>query len=283
MIDAITPLVITLDEAPNIARTLDKLTWARRIVVVESGSVDGTIEILKRYPQVDRFDRPFDSFAEQCNFGLAQVQTEWVLSLDADYELSDDLVRELAELKPQTAAGFRTSFVYRINGRSLRGTIYPPRIVLYRVRGASYRNEGHGHRITLDGEVRDLGGVIYHDDRKPLSRWLASQQGYAEMEANHLLAAAPGSLSLSGQLRRMAWPAPILVFPYVLIAKRCVLDGRHGWYYSLQRLVWEILIALNIIDQKLRRSPTPDPTAFSGVSRPLRSRFEGWPNCEGLE
>jgi len=255
MIDAITPLVITLDEAPNIARTLDKLTWARRIVVVDSGSVDGTIEILKRYPQVDRFDRPFDSFAEQCNFGLAQVQTEWVLSLDADYELSDDLVRELAELKPQTAAGFRASSVYRIDGRSLRGTIYPPRIVLYRVRGASYRNEGHGHRITLDGEVRDLGGVIYHDDRKPLSRWLASQQGYAEMEANHLLAAAPGSLSLSGQLRRMAWPAPILVFPYVLIAKRCILDGWHGWYYSLQRLVWEILIALNIIDQKLRRSP----------------------------
>jgi len=64
MIDAITPLVITLDEAPNIARTLDKLTWARRIVVVDSGSVDGTIEILKRYPQVDRFDRPFASFAE---------------------------------------------------------------------------------------------------------------------------------------------------------------------------------------------------------------------------
>jgi glycosyltransferase involved in cell wall biosynthesis len=103
-------------------------------VVVDSGSVDGTIEILKRYPQVDRFDRPFDSFAEQCNFGLAQVQTEWVLSLDADYELSDDLVRELAELKPQTAAGFCASFVYRIDGRSLRGTIYPPRIVLYRVR-----------------------------------------------------------------------------------------------------------------------------------------------------
>jgi glycosyltransferase involved in cell wall biosynthesis len=121
MIDAITPLVVTLDEAPNIARTLDKLTWARRIVVVDSGSVDGTIKIVNRYPQVDRFDRPFDSFAEQCNFGLAQVRTDWVLSLDADYELSDDLVRELAELKPQTAAGFRASFVYRIDGQSLRG------------------------------------------------------------------------------------------------------------------------------------------------------------------
>src|SRR5262249_15460820 len=117
------------------------------------------------------------------NFGLAEFKTEWVPPVDADYELSDDLVRELAELKPQTAAGFRASFVYRIDGRSLRGTIYPPRIVLYRVRGASYRNEGHGHRLALDGEVRDLGSAIYHDDRKPLSRSLASQQRYAEMEA----------------------------------------------------------------------------------------------------
>src|SRR5262249_15460821 len=85
-------------------------------------------------------------------------------------------------------------------------------------------------------------------------RWPRSS-ATRKWKPNHLLAAAPGSLSLSGRLRRMAWPAPILVFPYVLIAKRCVLDGWHGWYYSLQRLVWEILIALNIIDQKLRRSP----------------------------
>ncbi len=254
MIDSITPLLITLDEAPNIGRTLDKLTWARRIVVVDSGSNDGTLDILARYPQVDCFNRPFDSFAEQCNFGLAQIRTDWVMSLDADYELSDDLVRELSDLAQwETTSGFRASFVYRVFGRPLRGTLYPPRIVLYRTRIAHYENEGHGHRVVLAGKVYPLRGVIYHDDRKSLSRWLASQKRYAKIEADYLLNSARQSLSILDRIRRMAWPAPMLVFPYVLIVKRCLLDGWHGWYYALQRLLAEALIAIEIIDQRFRR------------------------------
>ena len=121
MIEAITPLIITFDEVPNIARTLDKLTWARRIVVVDSGSTDGTLDVLARYPQVALFKRAFDSFADQCNFGLAQVESEWVLSLDADYEMSDLLVAELSNLREtKGVAGYRASFVYRIHGRPLR-------------------------------------------------------------------------------------------------------------------------------------------------------------------
>ena len=162
--EAITPLIITFDEAPNIARTLDKLAWARRIVVVDSGSTDGTLEILARYPQVALFKRTFDNFADQCNFGLAQVQTEWALSLDADYELSDRLVEELSNLgEEEGVAGYRVSFVYRIHGRPLRGTLYPPRVVLYRVKNAQYVNEGHGHRVLVSGGVRAA-------ERRDLSR-----------------------------------------------------------------------------------------------------------------
>ena len=121
MIEAITPLIITFDEAPNIARTLDKLTWARRIVVVDSGSTDGTLDVLARYPQVELFKRAFDSFADQCNFGLTQVESEWVLSLDADYELSDRLVRGVVELARDGGRG-RLSRVLRLShsGRPLR-------------------------------------------------------------------------------------------------------------------------------------------------------------------
>jgi glycosyltransferase involved in cell wall biosynthesis len=253
LIEAITPLIITLDEAPNIVRSLDKLAWARRIVVIDSGSSDGTLEILSRYPQVAVFSRAFDSFADQCNFGLDQIESDWVLSLDADYELSDGLVEELSNLREtKGVAGYRASFVYRIHGRPLRRTLYPPRTVLYRVKGARYANEGHGHRVTLSGHVRPLSGVIYHDDRKPLSRWLASQQNYARLEVDHLLKADAGVLSASDRIRRMAWPAPIVVFFYVLLVKGCLFDGWPGWFYTLQRVLAECMIALQLIDRRLR-------------------------------
>lgn len=254
MIDGVTPILITLNEAPNITRTLEKLGWARRIVVVDSGSSDGTLEILRRYPEVALFTRAFDNFADQCNFGLAQVQTEWALSLDADYELSDRLVQELSSLSDEAGvAGYRASFVYRIHRRSLRGTLYPARVVLYRVKNARYVNEGHGHKVIISGNVRALSGVIYHDDRKPLSRWFASQQSYARLEADYLLNTNQDAMSASDRLRRMAWPAPMVIFFYVLVIKGCLLDGWPGWFYALQRVLAECMIALELIDRRLRR------------------------------
>jgi glycosyltransferase involved in cell wall biosynthesis len=248
------PLIITYDEALNIARMLEKLAWARRIVVVDSGSTDGTLDILARYPHVAV---SFDSFADQCNFGLAQIETGWALSLDADYELSDPLLETLSNLRETgEVAGYRASFVYRIHGRPLRGSLYPPRIVLYRVKNAHYTNEGHGHRVNVSGDVRALEGVIYHDDRKPLSRWFTVQQSYAKLEADHLLNADKNVLSLSDRLRRMAWPAPIAVFLYVLVVKGCLFDGWPGWFYTLQRVIAECMIALEVIDRRLRRTAT---------------------------
>ena len=225
-----------------------------RIIVVDSGSTDETLEMIHAYPQAEAIHRPFDDFAGQCNFGIAQVATPWVLSLDADYELSEALVTEIQGLNPDAAtSGYRARFIYRIFGRPLRGTLYPPRTVLYRKDKAHYRNEGHGHRVIVDGEIMPLSGVIYHDDRKPLTRWFQSQQQYASQEAAHLLAADSKSLGRTDRIRLAGWSAPLLVFIYTLAVKGCLLDGWPGWYYALQRLLAETMIALKIADRRLRR------------------------------
>jgi glycosyltransferase involved in cell wall biosynthesis len=257
-LDRVSVLILTYNEAPNIARTLDALAWAKNIVVIDSLSTDETLRILAGYPRVKVLTRPFDDFAGQCNFGLTQIDTDWVLSLDADYVLSCELNAELARLTPPPGiAGYRTHFVYSVYGHPLRGTLYPPRTVLYQRRLARYHNEGHGHRVTVDGEVRSLNAPIYHDDRKPFSRWFASQQRYAELEARYLIEQPSSGLRYTDRIRRMAWPAPFLVFFYTLLAKRCILDGWPGWLYVLQRTLAEMMIAIAVIDQRLRTPTKP--------------------------
>lgn len=260
-VTAITPLILTYDEAPNIARTLDKLYWARRIIVVDSGSTDGTLAILQRYPAVDVLHRPFDDFATQWNFGVAKVETAWVLALDADYELSDALIAELRDLAPDDCvAGYEARFIYRMFGHPLRGALYPAHTVLYRKACVRYRNTGHTQRLTVEGSVRPLVGTIFHDDRKSLQRWFSSQQRYARLEADYLLSAAKLDLRGTDRIRILAWPAPFLIFAYTLLIKGCIVDGWHGWLYVLQRTLAEIMIAIEIIDRRVRsqsRRATP--------------------------
>ncbi|PPC88184.1 MAG: glycosyl transferase [Hyphomicrobium sp.] len=251
----LTVLVLTYDEIANIERTLNSVAWAPRILVIDSGSTDGTLAIIANFKQARVEHRPFDNFANQCNFGLSRIQSEWVLSIDADYELSRTLIDELQGLRatPDTDA-YSAKFAYIVNGRALRSTLYPPRYILYRKALAKYKNVGHGHRVIIDGPVSTLGGLVHHNDEKPLSRWFNSQQNYAKREAQHLLNSSLSTLKITDRIRLLAWPAPILVFIYILLVKLCIFDGWRGWHYTMQRTIAELMIALEIIDHRLRQN-----------------------------
>ena len=248
----ITPLIITFNEIDNIRRTLAALDWATRIVVVDSGSTDGTLDILGADTRIHVHIRTFDNFAAQCQAGLALIDTGWALSLDADYELTSALIAEIADLNPQSDIdGYAIRFTYCIHGYPLRGTLYPPRVSLYRTRRAKYAMEGHGHRVTIPGHVSKLACFIRHDDRKPLGRWLQGQARYAEQESQHLLSARWSALRWPDRIRMLLVVAPWLVPLYCLIVKRGLLDGLPGWYYALQRGIAETVLALRLIETKL--------------------------------
>lgn len=257
-LDDITPVLLTLDEEANIGRTLGRLSWARDIIVVDSGSADATLEIAKGIPRVRVIHRQFDTHAAQWNFAIAEtgVRTKWILALDADYFLTDGVVDELSErgLGADFDA-YQASFIYCVNGKPLRGTLYPPVTVLFQAGRARYVQDGHTQRLSVEGRVGSLKGKILHDDRKSLSRWFHAQQRYAELEASHLLGATKAP-RLRDRVRRMGWPAPIAIFLYTLIGKGCILDGWPGWHYVLQRTLAETMIALEIVDRRLRRKST---------------------------
>lgn len=258
--ETITPLILTYNEAPNLHRTLGQLGWAKRIVVIDSYSTDETLQILNSYPQVQVYQRTFDTAACQDNFGLAQITTEWVLSLDADYVLSDELVEEIQRLAPSDLTNaYWAKFKYCISGKPLRGTLYPPRKVLYRREKAHYIDDGHTQRVQVAGKTDWLSSCILHDDRKPLSRWLASQDRYMIREVEKLRQTPVAELSLIDRIRRGKLFAPFIVFFYCLILKRCALDGWPGWYYALQRALAEVLLAVRLIENE-KLSPQLEPS-----------------------
>ncbi len=177
--------------------------------------------------------------------------TLWVLSLDADYVLTPELVQELKGLEPpEDIAGYSAPFRYCIFGRPLRSTIYPPRTVLYRRDRAHYEDEGHGHKVRINGVVEMLRGKIDHDDRKPLSRWLQSQDGYFKIEARHLLATSNEHLNRQDRLRKRIYFAPGVIFLYLLFGRGLILDGWPGWYYVFQRTIAEALLSLRLLTER---------------------------------
>jgi glycosyltransferase involved in cell wall biosynthesis len=247
----VTPLILTRDEEANIERTLAQLTWADDVVIVDSFSTDATLEIAERFPNVRVFQREVDTLAEQTNFGLQQVRTPWVLLLDADYFVPATFVDELRALDPPpNVRAYRGGFRYAVNGRPLRASLYPPRIVLLHREHSRAWQDGHAHRILADGDTGYLSAKIVHDDRKSFARFLERQKRYMRQEAEKLRRADPRSLTVAGRVRKLIVIAPFAVVMHTLFVKGLVLDGLAGLRYTWERFVAELMLSRELLRRR---------------------------------
>ena len=254
MLAEITPVVITYNEAPNLQRTLQALKWARRVVILDSGSTDESKAIASSFANVDWFERPFDDHARQCNFALDSLvpSASWVLFMDADYVVTDALREQLATLRPgPETAGYSIPFRYCIDGHPLRGTLYPPRVCLFRPTFGRYRQYGHMHWLELAGDTLHLQHVMLHDDRKSSENFMRRQRRYADLEARYLWSQRWVTLNWRKRLRRLLFIAPWAAPAFALFGKGVVLDGLPGIKYAWERAQAESLIALALLRQML--------------------------------
>jgi glycosyltransferase involved in cell wall biosynthesis len=257
MINHITPVLLTYNEEQNIARTLSHLAWAKDIVVLDSGSTDRTVSILTNFSNVRMFNRPFDTHAKQWRYAIeeTQIATDWILRLDADYQMTDALVSELAQLDPDApVSAYRVGFDYAIFSRKLVSSLYPPNTILLRKGCFSIWDKGHTEAWDVAGPVVTLNARIIHDDWKPTGQWLIGQARYMQRELEWF------RVRNSGLIRwlRLSPPLmPIAVFLYCLFGKGLLFNGRAGVFYALQRMVAEAVLSLMVLESKLRDSAAP--------------------------
>lgn len=255
MLDHITPVLLTFNEETNIGRTLSHLTWAKDIVVVDSGSTDKTLAIVASCAQARVFRRPFDTHGNQWRYAVQEtaIATPWILRLDADYQLTDALVAELARLDPDAPiCAYKIAFDYAIFSNKLLSSLYPPNTILLRKGRFSVRDKGHTEAWTVEGPVGNLSNRIVHDDWKPTEQWLNAQGRYMRRELELI---QTKQSTMSEWLRLRPPLMPITVFFYCLFAKGLILNGRAGLFYALQRLIAEASLSLMVLEERWNRQP----------------------------
>lgn len=246
-------LIISYNEENNIGRVLDSVKWCSDVLIIDSGSQDRTVEIIRRYTNTRLLERRFDTFANQCNYGLANINSEWVLSLDADYIVTNSLKNEILALvqhrlerSAQLNHGFLIPLTYCINGKAIRSGLLPPRISLYRRKYAKYIDVGHAHKVVIEGKVGRTTCSLLHDDRKSLWIWLCNQKRYQSIEAEMLRNTQSSLLPIQDRLRKHTWLAPFFVFFICILSRRGILDGKEGFVYAFQRLIAESLLYVEL-------------------------------------
>lgn len=179
--------VITFNEEKNICRCLESLRWADEIIVVDSFSTDATVELSRRY--TDRVvQRAWPGHVAQKQFALEQAAGDWIISLDADEELSAaaaDDIRALLARGPSAVAGCsfpRRSFYL---GRWIRhGGWYPDRKLRLVRRGrARWTGDDPHDKLVVDGEVRNLSGRINHYVYRDISHQLRTVDSFSRITA----------------------------------------------------------------------------------------------------
>ncbi len=228
--------IITRNEERNLARTLSSVRFADEIVIVDSASTDRTQEIAREF-HAQVYDEPWQGFAAQKNMAIARCTGTWVLSLDADEELSAPLQRQIRTLLPSNPP-HDAYFLKRRNlflGRWMkRGGYYPDaKLRLFRRTAANFSSSPRfadrpvHETIAFDGEAATLDYDLIHHAYPTLENYLEHMDRYSTLGSQLLVAGghtSRGLLSFYGNVLLV----PILTFLWNYLLRLGFLDGREG-------------------------------------------------------
>ena len=218
-------VVVTLNEEERIRACLESVAWADEIVVVDAESTDKTATIAREF--TDRvIVRPWPGFAAQKNFGLAEASGDWVLSLDADEQVSPELREEILRV----LAGDGPYDGYRVPRRNLfggqwvrHGGLWPDwQLRLFRRARGGFVERAVHESVEVTGAVGRCRGPLVHRSYRDVADFLARADRYSTLAAEEWVRSGRRVRATDFILR----PAGRFLSMYIL--KLGCLDGVRG-------------------------------------------------------
>jgi glycosyltransferase involved in cell wall biosynthesis len=226
---SISVVIITKNEEANIRRCIESIKWADEIVIVDSGSTDGTLDICREYG-CRIIEREWEGYAAQKNFAIEQTTGDWVLSLDADEEVTPELADEIRQaVESGGADAYDMPRLNRFLGKWMRhGGWYPDRQLrlLKRGMGAFKSVPIHEHiELQHGASPGHLGEPLLHYTYPTIQDFVRKSDMYTDIEVQARVAA--------NRIPRRIGLALITAFPVkfaeVYLYKQGWRDGLHGF------------------------------------------------------
>jgi glycosyltransferase involved in cell wall biosynthesis len=248
-VPALSVTIITFNEAAHLDAAITSVAWADEIVVVDSGSTDGTIDIARRLAtRVEVRDWP--GYAAQKNYAASLARHDWILSIDADERVGATLGAALAawQAREPAARGYRVARTSWYLGTWIRTTDWYPdyQLRLYDRRAGAWQQARVHESVRVDGAAGLLAGEIEHYPYTDVSDHLQRIDRYTTLAA----------LDLCDRRRRAAGLAlllhPIAAFLRNYILRRGFLQGRPGLAISLLNSYYVLLKYVKLLELERR-------------------------------
>lgn len=184
-------LIITLNEVENIESLIKNVSFADEIVVVDSFSSDGTVDIIKKFSNVKLIQHKFSDFSSQRNFALKQATHNWVLFIDGDERISPNLKHEIVDIlnnpKNIVAFGFYRKFYFKNSLLKFSGYQTEKVFRLFNKNTVTYNKEKLVHEtLSIDGRTRMLTNKLDHYSYVSDKTYKEKLVEYAKLRAKEL-------------------------------------------------------------------------------------------------
>jgi len=263
MID-LTTIILTFNEEVHIARAINNVKgWCKEVFVLDSGSTDKTIEIAKSLG-AKVFYRKFDNYANQRNYAIKElpVETEWILFLDADEYLTEELKEEIKQVLPRTNKdGFYMKRRFYFFGRWIKhGGYYPTWLLRLFKKEKGIVKRGINEHVEVNGKIGFLNNDFIDENLKGITHWIEKHNRYATFEALELIKYQERRRKgkkdefakfFGTQAQRKRWIReniwnplmpplirPFIYFFYRYFLRLGFLDGKEGFIFHFLHGLW---------------------------------------------